>query len=89
MVFTEKASNELATVESRVEDLRQRLGEEFAGSTDELRQEMQSAKSATGDKKRQLEKVVGKTVMSLLYYPVMLSHFSPAPVKTERAVRIQ
>ena len=25
----------------------------------------------------------------LLYYPVMLSHFSPAPVKTDRAVRIQ
>ena len=26
---------------------------------------------------------------SFLYYPVMLSHFSPAPVKTDRAVRIQ
>ena len=25
----------------------------------------------------------------LLYHPVMLSHFSPAPVKTDRAVRIQ
>ena len=25
----------------------------------------------------------------LLYYPVMLSRFSPAPVKTDRAVRIQ
>ena len=25
----------------------------------------------------------------ILYYPVILSHFSPAPVKTDRAVRIQ
>ena len=25
----------------------------------------------------------------ILCYPVMLSHFSPAPVKTDRAVRIQ
>ena len=25
----------------------------------------------------------------LLYYPVMLSHFSPAPVKTDQVVRIQ
>ena len=25
----------------------------------------------------------------ILYYSVMLSHFSPAPVKTDRAVRIQ
>ena len=25
----------------------------------------------------------------LLYYPVMLRHFSPSPVKTDRAVRIQ
>ena len=25
----------------------------------------------------------------VLYYPVMLSHFSPAPVKTDRSVRIQ
>ena len=24
-----------------------------------------------------------------LYYPVLLSHFSPAPVKTDQAVRIQ
>ena len=23
-----------------------------------------------------------------MFYPVMLSHFSPAPVKTDRAVRI-
>ena len=28
-------------------------------------------------------------VQNILYYPVMLSHFSPAPVKTGRAVRIQ
>ena len=26
---------------------------------------------------------------AMLYYPVMLSHFGPAPVKTDRAVRIQ
>ena len=26
---------------------------------------------------------------NILYYPVMLSHFSPASVKTDRAVRIQ
>ena len=25
----------------------------------------------------------------LVYYPIMLSHFRPAPVKTDRAVRIQ
>ena len=27
--------------------------------------------------------------LSILYHPVLLSHFSPAPVKTDRAVRIQ
>ena len=27
--------------------------------------------------------------MDLLYHPVMLSHFSPAPVKTDRAAPIQ
>ena len=25
----------------------------------------------------------------VLFHPVMLSHFGPAPVKTDRAVRIQ
>ena len=28
-------------------------------------------------------------ICGILYYPVALSHFSPAPVKTDRAVRIQ
>ena len=30
-----------------------------------------------------------KIFLLFLYHPVMLSHFSPAPVKTDRAVRIQ
>ena len=32
---------------------------------------------------------IGKSLMKTFYCPVMLSHFSPAPVKTDRAVRIQ
>ena len=33
--------------------------------------------------------LLGEKFDQVLYCPVMLSHFSPAPVKTDRAVRIQ
>ncbi|OQV15878.1 DNA repair protein RAD50 [Hypsibius exemplaris] len=52
----EKTTNELAAASSRAEDLLQRLGEEYPGTNDDLRHEMQRSKSVTGDKKRQLEK---------------------------------
>ena len=36
-----------------------------------------------------LDEKMESVTLEVLYYPAMLSPFSPAPVKTDRAVRVQ
>ena len=47
------------------------------------------SKNGTGEKTQKTEIVFPLFSIQTLYCPAVFGHFSPAPVKTDRAVRIQ